>query len=418
MKEHISSGEKLVNSETRYRISRVDGDRPEQRKRQTHNMEAVGQLAWGLAHDLNNLLGVIAGYCEVLEDQAALPEPTRKMIQEIHNAGESAKNLTQRLLAFSRGQVLQLVALDLNEVVNRTEKMLGLLIGKDVELISSLGDDLGSINADPSQLEQVLINLAINARDAMPKGGSIVIETRKVEIDKTNLRQYPSLRPGQYVTLTVSDTGTGIDPETQSRIFEPFFTTKPPGRGSGLGLFTVFGIVEQSGGAIAVHSEPGAGATFKIYFPRSDQAPAAKRQGKAEPVHGGTETILLVDDAASLRGLIRRFLEDGGYTVLDSGDPDEALRMATEYPGPMPLMITDVVLPGFSGSVLAERVTAVRPGTKVLYASGYNDDSIVPLRVPGQDYAFLEKPFTRDDLLRKVRQLLDSSMKLPTRSAL
>jgi PAS domain S-box-containing protein len=410
--------EKVVQCNIRRIGRRKDDDRPEQRKRQTLNMEAIGQLAGGMAHDLNNLLGVIAGYCEILEDQAALPEPTRKMIQEIHNAEESAGKLTQRMLAFSRGQVLQLVALDLNETVSRMEKMLSPVIGKDIELISLLGSGLGSINADSSQLEQVLMNLAINARDAMPKGGKLVTETANVEIDETNAQQYPSMRPGRYVMLTASDTGTGMNPETQSRIFEPFFTTKPPGRGSGLGLSIVFGIVEQSGGTIAVHSVPGAGTTFNIYFPRSDKATEAMRQGKAEPARGGTETILLVDDAASLRGLIRRLLEEGGYTVLDSGDPVEALRMATEHPGPMPLMITDVVLPGFSGSVLAERVAEVRPETKVLYVSGYNDDSIVPLRVLGQDYAFLEKPFTRDDLLRKVRQLLDSSMKFPLWSAL
>jgi CheY-like chemotaxis protein len=371
-------------------------------------MEAVGQLAGGLAHDFNNLLGVILGYCEILEEQSDLTQPNRKMIVEIHNAGASAKNLTQRLLAFSRRQVLQPVFLDLNESVKRMDTMLGRLIGDDVELKSVLRSDLGTIKADPSQLEQLLMNLAINARDAMPKGGKIAIETANVEIDETYARQHPSTKPGRYVMLTVSDTGSGMDLETQSHIFEPFFSTKGPGQGTGLGLSTVFGIVRQSGGTIAVYSELGSGTTFKIHFPRCDEAPVVVQQEKAKMLRGGTETILLVDDAAPLRILTRRLLEDCGYTVLDSGDPSEALCIAGEHKGSLPLVITDVVMPGFSGSVLAERLAAVRPETKVLYTSGYADDAGVQLRVPGQDYAFLEKPFTRDDLIRKVRELLDS----------
>jgi two-component system, cell cycle sensor histidine kinase and response regulator CckA len=380
----------------------------EQRLRQAHKMEAVGQLAGGLAHDFNNLLGVILGYCEMLEEQPGVPPPARKMILEIHNAGTSAKNLTQRLLAFSRRQVLLPVALDLNETVRRMQTMLDRLIGDDVAFTSALCPDLGTIHADPSQLEQVLMNLAINARDAMPKGGKISIATANVEIDEVHARLSPVAAPGQYVRLTVSDTGTGMDAETQSHIFEPFFSTKAPGRGTGLGLSTVFGIVKQSGGAIAVYSEPGHGTTFRVYFHRHDQAPLALEPSADLPVRGGTETILLVDDAAALRRLTRRLLQDCGYTVLESGDPADALRIAAEYPGPLPLMITDVVMPGFSGSVLAEKLAATRPETKVLYASGYSDEAVIPARMPGQDYAFLEKPFTREDLLRKVRELLDS----------
>lgn len=377
-------------------------------------MEAVGQLAGGLAHDFNNLLGVILGYCEILETQPDLAQPSRQMIVEVHSAGTSAKNLTQRLLAFSRRQVLQPVFLDLNDSVKRMDTMLGRLIGDDVELKSVLRDNLGTIKADPSQLEQVLMNLAINARDAMPRGGKIVIETSNVEIDETYARQHPSTKPGRYVMLTVSDTGSGMDLETQSHIFEPFFSTMAPGQGTGLGLSTVFGIVRQSGGTIAVYSELGNGTTFKIHFPRSDEAPAVMQQEKAKGLRGGTETILLVDDAAPLRRLTRLLLEECGYTVLDSGDPGEALRIAREHKGSLPLMITDVVMPGFSGSVLAERLAAVRPETKVLYTSGYADDAIVQQRVPGQDYEFLEKPFTREDLVLKVRELLDS----PTRAFL
>jgi len=405
----------LVQCNIRKIGQREGAVRPEPQIRHAQEMEAVGQIAGGLAHDLNNLLGVMLRYCELLQEQKDLPESSRKMLLEAHNAGESARNLTQRLLALSCGQAVQRVAVDLNETVTRMEEMMRRLMGDGVELVTLPGRGLGSISADPSQLEQVLMNLAANARDAMPKGGKVVVETANVPIDENNAGQYPSMRPGRYVMLSVSDTGTGMDLETQSRIFKPFFTTKPFGQGTGLGLSTVFSIVEQSGGAISVHSQPGAGATFKIFFPRSDRAPGAAKPAKVEAARGEAETILLVDDAGSLRGLIRRLLEDGGYTVLDSGDPAVALCIAEEHPGSIPLLITDVVLPGFSGSDLAARVTRARPETKVLYVSGYNDDSIIPMLVPGHSYAFLKMPFTKDDLLKKVRQLLDSSIKLPSR---
>jgi CheY-like chemotaxis protein len=269
------------------------------------------------------------------------------------------------------------------------------------------GSDLGTIKADPIQLEQVLMNLAVNSRDAMPRGGKITIETKNVEIDETDVRRHPSTKPGPYVVLTVSDTGVGMDKETQSRIFEPFYSTKEVGKGTGLGLSTVFGIVQQSAGTISVYSEPGCGTTFTIYFPQCEAAPAALQQEKTAPLRGGAETILLVDDAAPLRELIQEILADCGYTVLDAGEAAEALRIAEKHKGPLPLMITDVIMPGLSGSVLAERLTAARPEMRVLFMSGYANPAVVEHGVLGPDCGFLDKPFTRDALVRKVRTLLD-----------
>jgi two-component system cell cycle sensor histidine kinase/response regulator CckA len=298
--------------------------------------------------------------------------------------------------------------LDLNANVVRTSTMLSRLIGDDIELVTVLSCNLGAVKADSNQIEQVLMNLVVNARDAMPEGGTITIETANVEIDETDATQHPSTKPGPCVMLSVTDTGIGMDKKSQSRIFEPFFTTKEPGKGTGLGLSTVYGIVKQSAGTIWVYSEPGQGTTFKIHFPRCEEVPMVIQAEPAEPLRGGSETILLVDDAASLRELTRRLLEDCGYTVLDSGDPAEAIRMATQHEGPLPLMITDVVMPGLSGPVLAARLAAGRPETRVLYISGYIDDAVVEHGKLGPDCAFLEKPFTRDTLIRKVRELLDS----------
>ena len=413
-----ANGKKVIQCNVRDITKRKYAERSEQQLGQAQKMEAVGQFAGGVAHDFTNLLGVILGYCEILEDRLDVPEPTRemlvearKMIVEIHKAGTSAKDLTRHLLAFSRRQVLQPVFLDLNATVNRLDTMLGRLIGDDIEVVSVLRSDLGTIKADPTQLEQVLMNLAVNARDAMPQGGKLTIETANVEIDDTYVQQHPSAKPGPYVMLSVSDTGVGIDKEIQSRIFEPFFSTKELGKGTGLGLSTVFGIVKQSGGSIGVYSELGHGTTFKIYFPRYEEAPMVIRKEEQKPLRGGSETILLVDDAAPLRGLTRRLLEDCGYTVLESGNPAEALRIAGQHKGPLPLMITDVMMPGFSGPVLAERLVATRPETRVLYSSGYADDAVFKHGILGPDSAFLEKPFTRDDLVRKVRELLDSPVR-------
>lgn len=401
------NNKKVIQCNIRDITKRKRTELTEQQVRQAQKMEAVGQLAGGVAHDFNNLLGVILGYCEILESRIDLAEPSRKMIEQIHNAGISAKDLTRHLLAFSRRQVLQPVFLDLNAIVKHTETMLDRLIGDDVSLTTVLSHDLGTIKADPSQMEQVLMNLAVNARDAMPQGGKIAIRTANVVIDEAYSRQHPYLTPGPYVMLTVSDTGIGMDGATRARIFEPFFSTKTDGKGTGLGLSTVFGIVKQSAGAINVYSEPGHGTKFKVYFPRCEAVPIELPTEEATPLRGGSETILLVDDAAPLRGLTRLLLEGCGYTVLDCGDPADAIHIASRHKGPLPLLITDVVMPGFSGRVLAERLTAARPDLRVLYTSGYADDEVAQHGMVGAACSFLEKPFSRDALMRKVREILD-----------
>jgi len=403
----------VIQCNVRDITARKRAERSEQLLRQAQKMETVGQLTAGIAHDFNNLLGVILGYCELLEERPDLSGPVREMVGEIHGAGTSAKYLTRDLLAFSRRQVSNPVLLDLNATVSRLQTMLKRLIGDDVELVSELRSDLGTIKADPIQIEQVLLNLAINSRDAMPHGGRITIETANVEMDEANVLQNSSANVGPCVMLAVSDTGIGMDKETQSRIFEPFFSTKEVGKGTGLGLSTVLGIVTQSASTICVLSEPGHGTTFKIFFPRCEEAPVVTQQAEATPLRGGSETILLVDDNDCLRGLTRQLLENCGYTVLDSGHPAEALRMAGQQTGPLPLMISDVMMPGLCGPALAKQLAAVRPETRVLYTSGCADDAIFKRAMLGPDYAFLEKPYTRDALVRKVRELLDSPTELP-----
>jgi two-component system cell cycle sensor histidine kinase/response regulator CckA len=302
---------------------------------------------------------------------------------------------------------LESVVMDLNVAVDHIHPMLKRLIGDDIKLDNVLSNDLGTIKADPNHIEQVLMNLAINARDAMPTGGNITFETANVQIDEVYAEQHLPMKPGRYVMLSVRDTGTGMDLQTQAQIFDPFFTTKDFGKGTGLGLSTVFGIVKQSGGTIGVYSEPGKGAAFKIHFPRCDEAPVIIEPVKPKQLRGGTETILLVDDATPIRLLTKLILEQCGYTVLDSGEPADALRIARDHKGPLPLMITDVIMPGFTGRVLAERLAVDRPETRVLFTSGYADEATAKQGPLGIDNAFLEKPFTRDDLVRKVRELLD-----------
>ena len=375
---------------------------------QSQKMEAIGRLAGGVAHDFNNLLGVIIGFSELLLKDLAPQHRGRKRVEQIRKAADRAAGLTRQLLAFSRKQVLQPKVLDLNGVVTEIERMLRRLIGEDVRLVAVLGEPPAHVRADPGQIEQVIVNLAVNARDAMPKGGRLIIETSNIDLDDAYVRTHSYVQPGPYAMLAVSDTGDGMDAATLSHLFEPFFTTKEAGKGTGLGLATVFGIVKQSGGHITVYSEPGQGSTFKVYLPRVDEKGDAVAPTVAAPSPAGHETVLLVEDEEAIRLLIREILETVGYTVLDAGRPDDAAEIATAREGPIHLLLTDVILPGMSGADLARRVQEARPETKVLFMSGYTDEAIGHHGVLESGTHFLQKPFASDALLRKVRDVLDA----------
>jgi PAS domain S-box-containing protein len=383
----------------------------EQQLQQSQKMEAVGRLAGGIAHDFNNLLMVISGYSEFLLDRLG-PEPSlRGPAQEIAGAAVRASTLTRQLLAFSRKQMLAPKILDLNSVVTENLKMLTRMIGEDIELVMVPATELGAVRADAGQVEQVIMNLAVNARDAMPSGGKLTIETSNIALDDDQARLHPPLTPGNYVMLAISDTGAGMDFETQSRIFEPFFTTKGT-KGTGLGLSTVYGIVKQSGGYIWVYSEPAKGTTFKIYLPRVEEAAQNPVQTSVLPEAfagaPGTETILLVEDEANLRYLARQFLEKQGYQVLDAADGALAMQIALAHEGVIHLLLTDVIMPGMNGRELAQRVLQLRPGTKVLYMSGYTENVIGHNGTLDAGVRLLPKPFTLRDLKSKVREVLDS----------
>ena len=374
---------------------------------QSQKMEAVGRLAGGIAHDFNNLLTVITTSCELLLEDLAPADPKREDVEQVRKAADGAAALTRQLLAFSRQQVLTPQIVDLGDVVAGVEKMLRRVIGEDIDLVTVLGSDAGAVKADVGQLEQVLMNLAVNARDAMPTGGKLTIETANVERDPGYAREQEAAAVRRFVMLAVSDTGIGMDEATKARIFEPFFTTKELGKGTGLGLATVYGIVRQSGGFIWVYSEPGMGTTFKIYLPQVD---AVAEAGAATAAPGtsrrGSETVLLVEDAAAVRAVTHQALARQGYTVLDAPNGAEALRIAASHPGPIHLLLTDVVMPGLSGRQLSDQLALLRPDTKVLYTSGYTDDAVVRHGVLESGIAYLQKPFTVDSLARKVREVL------------
>ena len=387
--------------------------RVEESLRESHKMEAVGRLAGGVAHEFNNLLMVIRGYSELLLQRSSANDLVRTNAEEIRKAADRAASLTRQLLAFSRKQVLQPKVLDLNAVVTEVEKMLRRLIGEDIELTAVLDLALGPVKADPGQIEQIILNLAVNARDAMPQGGRLTLKTANVTLDQAYVRQHLGATPGPYVLLAVSDTGVGMDAETRSHIFEPFFTTKGAGKGTGLGLSTVYGIVKQSGGTIWVESAPGRGTTFEIYLPLVEETAASGELHRAlpAPTPGGTETILVVEDEMSVRKLAAEFLGSNGYRVLEAQDGAEALQVCEEHRAPIHLLMTDVVMPGMSGRELAVRLTGARPEMKVIYVSGYTDDAIVQHGVREEGTVFLQKPFSLDALARTVREALDSKGK-------
>jgi len=385
----------------------------EQQLRQSQKMEAVGRLAGGIAHDFNNLLMVISGYSEFLLERLGAEPHLRGPAQEIASASERASSLTRQLLAFSRKQMLAPRIVNLNDVATENLKMLTRMIGEDIDLVLTPGKDLWSVRADAGQIEQVIMNLAVNARDAMPSGGKLTIETANVTLDEEYARQLSPLRPGDYVMISINDTGAGMDAETQSKIFEPFFTTKGP-KGTGLGLSTVYGIIKQSGGYIWVYSEVGRGTTFKIYLPRVASVDEPLPQFALKPasfqrVEPGNETILLVEDEANLRYLARQYLEKQGYKVIEAADGAVAMQIAVAHEGTIHLLLTDVIMPGMNGRELAQRISEIRPNVKILYMSGYTENVIGQDGTLDAGVRLLQKPFNLRDLKSQVREVLDAT---------
>jgi two-component system cell cycle sensor histidine kinase/response regulator CckA len=387
----------------------TDRKQLEEQLRQAQKMEAVGRLAGGIAHDFNNLLMVIQGYSDLLVERLPGGDPLRRNAEQIQMASQRASSLTRQLLAFSRKQMLAPKILNVQSVVAEMEKILRRLIGEDIHLETSSAPDLGLVKADRSQIEQVILNLAVNARDAMPQGGRLTIETANVELDSSYSHPPAVLSPGRYVMLAVTDNGCGMDAETQAHVFEPFFTTKEKGKGTGLGLATVYGVVKQSGGYVWVYSEPGRGTSFKIYLPSLEEtAVPAVRDGKSEMQipQRGSETILLVEDEKGVRELAREYLASSGYTVIEAEDGHTALELAAMHVGQIHLLLTDVVMPGISGRELAERVSQIRPGIKIIYMSGYTDQAVVHQGILQNDAVLLQKPFTLMTLAGKLREML------------
>ncbi|MEZ4706294.1 MAG: response regulator [Caldilineaceae bacterium] len=382
----------------------------EEQFRQSQKMEAVGRLAGGVAHDFNNLLTVINGYSKLILRTIQTDERNLKRLTEIHKAGERAADLTRQLLAFSRRQILQPQIVNLNMLLSELLKLLQPLIGEDIELSLALGNDLGLVKIDPGQFEQSIINMAVNARDAMPDGGRLTIATQRVNLGNDYVGQFPEIKAGRYIQVTVSDSGHGMDEETSARIFEPFFTTKGPGKGTGLGLAMVYGFVKQSDGHIAVMTEVGRGTTFRIYLPNvAEAAPTHMPPLELAQIPQGSETVLLVEDEDAVRGLVKQVLETGGYTVLEAHNGPAAIAMAQQYANRIHILVTDLIMPRMSGRQLADYLTQTRPEMRVLFMSGYTDEAVVNHGVSQAGIAFLQKPFDPLHLAKKVREVLNAS---------
>jgi two-component system cell cycle sensor histidine kinase/response regulator CckA len=413
-KGRITGIRSMIEDITERRRAEEALKKSEEQVRQWQRVEAIGRLAGGVAHDFNNLLMTIKGCSELLLGELDPHDFRREEVEEIRKAAQRATALTRQLLAFGRRQVLQPQVLDLNEVVANMDRMLQRLIGEDIQLLTVLDPELWPVKVDPGQIEQVIMNLAVNARDAMLGGGKLTIETANVVLDEEYALRHVAVKPGPCVMLAVTDNGCGMDKETRSHLFEPFFTTKNKGEGTGLGLSTVYGIVKQSGGNIWAYSEVGQGTTFKVYLPRVEEAVKTYRPKVAPTVSpGGSETILLVEDEEAVRTIVSKILQNRGYTVLEAHHGHEALQICKDHEGPIQLMVTDVVMPHMSGRELAERLTFLRPELRVLFMSGYPDNAIVHHGVLGAGTAFLQKPFTLSALECKVRELLDA----PSQSA-
>ena len=394
---------------TQWKKTREEVASLQEQLRQSQKMEAIGRLAGGVAHDFNNLLTVIKGYSQLSLMELHEGDPLKENIGIIQKASERAADLTQQLLAFSRRQIMEVKVLDLNTLLRDMEKMLDRIIGEDIELVTLLTEDLGRTRTDPGQIEQVILNLAVNARDAMPSGGKLTIETANVELDQAYASTHDRMAAGRYVMLSVSDTGVGMSPEMREQIFDPFFTTKEKGKGTGLGLSTVYGIVKQSGGNVSVYSEPGQGSVFKICLPRvEEETHALVRPDESSAMPCGNETVLLVEDETSVRDLAVSILRRQGYDVLEAPDGSRAFLLTQEHSeGKIHLLITDVVMPQMGGRELADRIKIIRPDMKVLYMSGYTDNAIVHHGVLNPGIEFLQKPFSPSALAQKVREVLD-----------
>jgi len=380
----------------------------EHRLLQSQKMEAIGVLAGGIAHDFNNLLTVINGYSDLTLKRMPADGPFRHNVEEVRTAGARAAELTNQLLAFSRKQVRKPAVMNLNSVINNVEKMLRRIIREDIELRVELEPNLSNVLADPGQIEQVIMNLIINSRDSMPAGGTVTIETQNIYLDKDYIGAQMNVAPGEFVRITVTDTGEGIDKEVQKRIFEPFFTTKEAGEGTGLGLSTVYGIIKQTGGDVLVYSELGQGTTFRIHLPATDAVvKKPKWAAGTDEKYLGTETILLVEDEETVRNLVREVLSENGYTVLEAKDGIDALSVCEAYADPIHMLLTDVVMPKMGGGELKRKVVEKFPAMKVLFMSGYTDNSVANRDVFDSANEFLEKPFTADGLSRKVREVFE-----------